>query len=116
MAKYQIWDGISDIYTPSNEKFTAEQWKERFPWVKVPNAKMVITAGVINGGCAMELEATKGHYKTLGVPITDDMTDTQVLQAIEDWETMQVTNQQPDATEQLAAAISAQNLMNILNT
>lgn len=27
MARYQIWDGTSDIYTPSGEKNTPEQYQ-----------------------------------------------------------------------------------------
>ena len=116
MEKYQIWDKKSDVYTFSNKHYTADQWKEKYPWINVPGAKMIISAGLINGGCAMEFEATKNHYKTLGAAITEGMTDEQVLQAIEDWETAQSTNTTPSTEERIAAALELQNLNAMTNT
>lgn len=85
MARYQIWDGVSDIYT-INERLTPEQWRARYPWAGAPGAKMIISAGVINGGVAMEFEQTKATYAAMGAAITDGMTDAEVLAAIEDYE------------------------------
>lgn len=86
MARYQIWDKQTDIYTKSNKHYTAQEWADKHPWVKIPGAKMVITTGLLNGGTAMEFEQTKGFYQGLGAAITDDMTDEEVLRAIEDFE------------------------------
>lgn len=52
MAKYQIWNKTDSIITPSGAQFTAEEWANRFPWVKLPGVKMIISGGPINGGCA----------------------------------------------------------------
>lgn len=84
--RYQIWDKVSDIYTPSGAKNTPEQWKAKYPWVNIPGAKMIITAGIINGGAAMEFTATRDAYKKMGATITEGMTDEEVLAAIEDFE------------------------------
>lgn len=108
MARYQIWDKESDIYTPSGEKFTAEQWKTRYPWVRLTNAKMVITTGIINGGCAMELEATKEHYRRIGAEITDGMSDAEVLSAIEEFEDHPPVSSESSPEERIAAALEAQ--------
>lgn len=106
MSRYQIWDGVSDIYTPSGDKFTAVEWKERFPWVKIPGAKMIITSGIINGGAAMEYEQTKDVYKKQGVEITDDMTPDEVLKAIEDFENKPIeVDDGPSVQERTAAAL-----------
>ena len=56
--RYQIWNGRDSIITPSGAQFTASEWADRYPWVKLPGAKMIITAGLINGGAAMEYTAT----------------------------------------------------------
>lgn len=105
MPRYKIWDKQSDVYTPSGEQFTAAQWAERYPWVKIPGAKMIITAGIINGGAAMEFEQTKEVYRRQGAAITDDMTDDEVLAAIEEFERNPPRVDTPSAEERTAAAL-----------
>lgn len=104
MARYQIWDGISDVYTPSGEKFTAEQWRNRHSWAKIPGAKMIISAGVINGAVLMEFETAKDRYKNLGTNITDTMSDEEVLAAIEAYEDNPPEGE-PTTEERTAAAL-----------
>lgn len=105
MARYQIWDGKSDIYTPSGEKNTPEQWKAKYPWVNIPGAKMIITAGIINGGAAMEFNATRDTYKKMGAAITNGMTDEEVLAAIESFEDNPPGANTPTVEERTAAAL-----------
>lgn len=105
MARYQIWDRQSDVYTPSGHRFTAAQWKEKFPWVNIPGAKMIITTGIINGGAAMEFEATKAAYKKQGAAISDSMTDEEVLEAIEAFEDNPPVDDTPSVEERTAAAL-----------
>lgn len=111
MARYQIWNKADDIYTPSGDKFTAQQWQEKYPWVNIPGAKMIITTGIINGGVAMEYEKTKEFYKRQGAEITDDMGVDEVLQAIEDFEDNPPRSDENTAEERIAAALELQNLM-----
>lgn len=105
MSRYQIWDKLSDIYTPSGAKFTAAEWAAKYPWVKIPGAKMIITSGIINGGVAMEWGATVEHYKRSGAAITDAMTDDEVLAAIEDFEDNPPVSNEPTVEERTAAAL-----------
>lgn len=105
MARYQIWDKESDVYTPSGTMFTAQEWAARYPWVNIPGAKMIITTGIINGGAAMEFEATKTAYTQRGAAITDDMTDEEVLAAIEDFEDNPPGADDPSVEERTAAAL-----------
>lgn len=105
MSKYKFWNMIDDIYTPSNEKFTAEEWIARYPWVTIPGAKMIITDGIINGGVAMEFNATKTLYKNLGANITDIMADDEVLVAIEDFENNPPGSDEPSIEERQTAAL-----------
>ena len=84
--RYQIWNKTDDIITPSGAQFTAAEWADRYPWAKLPGVKMVISTPPINGGCAMEYSAMVAHYKKSGAEITDNMSDAEVLAAIEDFE------------------------------
>ena len=112
MKKYIIWDKTSNVYTPSGEEFTAEQWKERFKWAKIPTCKCVMAGGVFNGGFMAELEQFRDYYKKQGAPITDDMSDEQVLTAAQVWEEREV-EQEATAEERIAAALEFQNLNNL---
>lgn len=111
MSRYQIWDKESPIITPSGAQFTAQEWADRYPWIKFPGAKMIITAGLINGGAAMEYEATVEHYRKAGAAITDLMTEDEVLTAIEDFEDNPPGANEPGPEERIAAALEAQVLL-----
>lgn len=108
--RFQIWNKTDDIYTQGGgvngggAHFTAEQWADRYPWIKQPGAKMIITAGPINGGCVLEFEATKKRYKDMGAAITDGMTDDEVLAAIEAFED-NPPDPGPSVEERTAAAL-----------
>ena len=79
--RYQIWNKMDNIITPSGAQFTAKEWGDRYPWSKLPGVKMVITTGPINGGCALEYGAMVERAKKSGVAITEAMTDVEVLAA-----------------------------------
>lgn len=110
--RYQIWNKTDTIYTPSGAEFTPEQWVAKYPWIKIPGAKMIITSGMINGGAAMEFNATKVTYSKMGAAITDDMTDEEVLAAIEAFEDTPPVAE-PTAEERIAAAMEFQNSMSL---
>ena len=63
--KYAIWNKEDTIYTPSGEEFTAEQWKDRYKWAKLPRAKVVVAGGLFNGAFMAEREQFKEYYKNL---------------------------------------------------
>lgn len=112
MAKYQIWDKTSDVYTPDGKRFTAAQWMDKFGWAAMPTAKAIISDGLINGGCMMEFEATKALYANMGANITDGMTDAEVLAAIEAFEDAPA-GVEVSAEERIAAALEYQNLASL---
>lgn len=109
--RYQVWNKTDEIYTPSGAHFTAQEWKDKYPWINIPGAKMIITSGIINGGAAMEWGATVALYKSQGANITDDMTDDEVLAAIEDFEDNPPVSDEPSSEERISAALEAQVLM-----
>ena len=84
MARYKIYDNESNVFTPSGEMFTAEQWLERYPWGKV--AKMVVGGGVINGSVAFVYDDFVDMMKKAGCDFTGCTTDEEVLAKIEEFE------------------------------
>jgi len=90
MAKYVIWDKKSDIYTlaPSVKTgkmhWTAKEYiAEEAPWAGIPGVKVMVGGAAANGGFFLDFEERKTFYKARGVAITDDMTDDEVLAAME---------------------------------
>ena len=117
--RYKIWDKQSDIYTLGRDstgksKFTAQEYiNSHAQWAANSAVKVIVGGGVINGTVFMEFNATADHYKRLGAAITDGMTDTQVLQAIEDFEDHPPVSDMPTAEERIAAALEFNNLLNM---
>lgn len=110
MSRYQIWDKKKDIYTPGRDEngkshFTAEEWKNLYPWIMIPGAKMIITADPINGGAALEFNSTVEQYKRIGADITDGMSDDEILAAIEEFENNPPGADEPSVEERTAAAL-----------
>lgn len=108
--KYKIWNKQDNLITPTGEVLTPQQVFERYPAAAVNGIKYIICDTPINMAVFMEFEATKEHYKRLGVPITDTMTDQEVLDAISYWEENPPAPE-PTAEERVAAALEFQNLM-----
>lgn len=117
MNRYQIWDKKSDIYTIGREKdtgknhYTAEEWLERHSWAKNPDAKMIISSGIINGSVAMEFETTKQQYARMGCDFSACETDDDYLRAMEAFEDNPPGANDPTNEERIAAALEAQVMM-----
>lgn len=111
--RYQIWNKTDEIYTPAGTKFTPEEWLAKYTWAAIPGVKMVITTGPINGGVAMEFENMKLIYSSRGAAITDDMTDEEVLAAIEDFEDNPPGADEPSVEERTAAALEFLAMSNL---
>lgn len=111
MSRYKIWDKKETIYTPVGGANTPEQWIEKYPWAGLPNAKVVISDGLINGGFCGELSQMQRMYAEQGVVFTDDMTDEEILSAIEDFQLHPPGYDQPTVEERTAAALEAQVLL-----
>ena len=113
--RYKIWDKWSNLVTPVGEVLTPEQVFERFPAAALDGLKYVIADQPVSMAVFMEFEATKNHYRKLGVSITDDMTDQEVLDAISEWEE-NPPEPEPSAEERIAAALEFQNLTMLPDT
>lgn len=93
MAKYQIWDKKSDIYTylpsPKSGKmhWTAEEYiREEAPWAGLKEAKVIIGTGPVNGSIFLDFYERIEFYKKQGLKITENMTDSDILAMIEEYE------------------------------
>lgn len=119
MNRYQIWDKVSDVYTPGidpNAKgltystsagtahFTAKEWSERHP--VPPSAVVVIAAGDYNGGFVDTLSNMVQRYTMMGVDFSNAITNEAKLNAIESWEDeMSKPSNIPSVEERTAAAL-----------
>lgn len=110
--KYKIWNKTDSLITPIGEVLTPQQVIERHPAAGLEGMKYIIADQPISMAVFMEFEATKAFYKQLGVPITDDMTDQEVLDAISAWEENPPAPE-PTAEERIAAALEFQNLTSL---
>lgn len=108
--KYKIWNKTDTLITPIGEVLTPEQVFARYPMSAIEGFKFVICNSPISLGVFMEFEQTKETYKGMGVPITDTMTDQEVLDAITYFEENPAPAA-PTPEERLAAAVEFSNLM-----
>ena len=118
--RYAIWDKVSDIYTPVGERLSAQQWIDRYGWIKAPGSVPVVAAGLINGALIDELGQMKTRYEQQGCVFTDGMSNQEILDAIEAFEDQRAAETKaaaeeaantPSAEERLAAAVEFQNLL-----
>lgn len=115
MAKYQIWDKKSDIYTLTGEVISAEQWLSRYGWARLPQAKMVISGGLINGTMVAEFDSYVDMYVKMGVDFSACTTDQDYLDAIEAFEDAPVVGTgESTAEERIAAALEYQILNDMM--
>lgn len=114
--KYILWDKVSAVYTPGGTSYTAEEWINKYNWIKAPGAIPVMLAGVINGGFIGELNSMKRRCEQQGATFDNNLDNESLLAAIEDWENEQTANSDTivvSPEERLAAAVEFQNLMNM---
>ena len=110
--KCKICDKEETLLTPIGEILTAEEVKNKYPMARLPQFKFIICDAPITLGVFMEFEQTKQQYKQMGVPITDEMTDQEVLDAISYWEeNPPIIEEVVTAEERMAAAMEYDNMM-----
>lgn len=119
--RYQIWDKVSNVYTPSGNMYTAEEWINKYKWINIPGMVPVMSAGNINGAMIADLASMKKNAIAQGCVFEDGLTDEQVLDAIEAWEDQRAAEAKaaaaeaantPTTEERIAAALEYQNLLN----
>jgi hypothetical protein len=116
MARYKIWDKQEDIYTLGSDKNGKNHWTaaeyitSKASWAANSNVKVIVGGGAINGAVFMEFNSAVEHYKRSGAAITGEMTDEEILAAIEDFENTPPPAPGPTPEERIAAALEYSNL------
>lgn len=111
MARYKIWDKQEDIDFIRAGKhrkasFTAMEFiEEIMPWAGKPGAKLVVSGEGLTGSFIAPFPQMKADYKAAGVPITEGMTDEEVLAAIEEFQKNPPGAGEPSPEERTAAAM-----------
>lgn len=121
LNRYQIWDKVSNVYTPSGNMYTAEEWINKYKWISIPGMVPVMSADNINGAMIADLASMKKNAIAQGCVIEEGLSDEQVLEAIEAWEEQRAAEAKaaaqeaantPTTEERIAAALEYQNLLN----
>lgn len=108
MARYAIWDKVSDVYVPTGARYTAEQWMEKRPVAKLESVKVVCAGGEINGAFFGVLGDMVNQFERSGCNFSACITDQDYLDVIEDYENaMSEPSAEPTAEERQAAALEA---------
>lgn len=114
MSRYQIWDKKSNVITPIGEQLTPAEWLSRYPWAGFDGVKMVISGGVINGGCALVFNDMVEQYQRMGYDFSECGSDEEILELIEYIEDHPAVREvEPTAEERIAAALEYQNLVSM---
>lgn len=112
--RYQIWDEVSHVITPSGEVFTADEWMVRYPMAALPEIKLVIAGGTINGAFCGEFSSMVDMYEKMGCDFSNCVEDQDYLDAIEafeDYVNTPVESNEPTVEERIAAALEAQVML-----
>jgi hypothetical protein len=116
MHRYQIWNKTDNIYTLAPDEngkgvFTPEEWIAKYPWAAIPGMKCIIGGGQINGTVMIQFDQYVDMYRNV-LDFTD-MTDDEILAAIEDYEMNPPPPPEmpPSPEERMAAALEYQMLM-----
>lgn len=85
MSRYAIWNKTDPIYTPGGPVYTAEQWMDKYGWMKNPRAVPVVSDGLVNGGFVGELSEMVKMAQQSGAEFTEGAAPAQLLEEYEAW-------------------------------
>ena len=76
LTKYQIWDKISNVYTPSGNMYTAEEWINKYKWINIPGMVPVSDEQVLDAIEAWDeqraAEAKAAAAEAANTPTTEE--------------------------------------------
>lgn len=106
VRKYQIWDKKTPVACYTGAVYTPEQWIEKHPIIDAPGIVPVMEAGEVQGGFFGTLSQLKRNAELLGAEFSPDLTDEELLQAIEDFDDeLNTPDTTPTTEERTAAAL-----------
>lgn len=112
--RYQLWDKKSALFTPVGAPINADEWVSKYGWILNPKAIPVVGGGVMTGNFCGELSQMKRSCEQMGAEFSDDLTNEELLQAIEDFEDeMNKPDTTPSAEERTAAALEFLAMSNL---
>ncbi len=103
MSRYKIWDKVSNVKTNAGEVLAAEEWKTRYPVAREEDSVIILLNNYFDGGIFEELHHFKARCEASGAVFEENLTDKQLLEAIERFEDDYAAEQQT-----AAAAVAAQ--------
>lgn len=113
--RYQIWDEVSKVITPSGKVFTAEQWMEEWPMAREKSVELVISGSTVNGSFCAVYDDFVDMYEEMGCDFSACETKQDHLNAIETFEKNRNSNtsnaKSVSAEERIAAALEAQVML-----
>lgn len=114
MSRYAIWNKKDNVYTPSGERFTAEEWIDRYPIAELESVKIVCAGGELNGAFFGILSEMVALYTKAGCDFSACEADQDYLDAIEAFEDeMNKPSNEATAEERIAAALEYQNIISM---
>lgn len=111
MSRYQIWDKVSPVITPSMEIFQANEWANKYPISKIDGIKLVISGGTINGAYVGEFTSMVERYKNMGCDFGGCTEDQEYLDRMEEFDNRDISVNVIATDERIASALEAQVLM-----
>ena len=127
MPKYIIWDKVSDIYTDMPHHLSGKMhWAaqeyidEVAPWAELPESKIILSGIGRNGSYFLDFYERLEFYKSMGVEFSEEMSDREVLDLMEEFDNGKYYKQIlraaehkliATAEERMAAAMEFQTLL-----
>lgn len=108
--KYQIWDKVSDVITPSSNVFTAEEWIREHPAAGIVDT--ICSAGEVNGAVFGIYSQFVSMKEAEGCDFTGCVTKQDYLDRIEEFENER--NNQPVLDDNTRIADALEDLV-VLN-
>jgi hypothetical protein len=110
MAKYKLWDRKETIRTYTGKEYTAEEWMDRHPILRIASIVPVCGGGEINGSYMGTLGSMTEKAERDGCDFSDCTTNEEKLARIEEFES-RPKGRAVTAEERIAAALEDQNAM-----
>lgn len=104
--KYQIWDEKSPVYTFFNKVYAPRPMDSYVSLIENSGAVPIVSAGVINGAFCGELNQMKINCKTQGAVFEEGLSNQELLDAIEEFESTEASPTQ----EQRISTLESENL------
>lgn len=107
MARYKIWDKVSNFITADGKIITPDEWIKLYPASKESDVKVVIPGGTVNNTFIDVFDNMVERYQKRGCDFSHCVNDQDYLNAIEAFEDAhkRPAESKISAEERIAAAL-----------